>query len=395
MSRRIRSGDLFPTDHPIPASQMIGRAADVKRVATAVMAGTNLVIAGPRRTGKTSVCGAALTLARSKGMYSVAVDLFRIPNAAQLAEALVAGAIANRSAVRRFLHRTRRAGRAVLDVAEQSAEVKIKSELGEDVEIAFRPELASRDPDRYLSYALELPNRIAKIDGKHMIVFFDEFQELVNPRKPYGDPDRLTKRMRSVFQRSDEVGYLFAGSVESVMRDLFAPESRAFGQFGSFFALAPIEAEAWRTGLVGRFSTDRCELDRAALERLIELGELHPRATMLIAQKTHLVSIMLNTRTVDLALVTQGFELALEGDAAVNEQAVERIRRAHKLGLVVARRIALGDEPYRELDDSEAHRAVTALRRGGFIEQPRPRRWRIVNPLLRRYLVDLEPVQIG
>jgi hypothetical protein len=116
---------------------------------------------------------------------------------------------------------------------------------------------------------------------------------------------------------------------------------------------------------------------------------------MLIAQKTHLVSIMLNTHTVDLALVTQGFELALEGDAAVNEQAVERIRRAHKLGLVVARRIALGDEPYRELDDSEAHRAVTALRRGGFIEQPRPRRWRIVNPLLRRYLVDLEPVQIG
>ena len=374
---------------------MIGRSADVKRVATTVMAGTNLVIAGPRRTGKTSVCEAALTLARSKGMYTVAVDLFRIPTAAQLAEALVTGTIANRSAIRRLLHRTRRAGRAVLGVAEQSAEIKIKSELGEDVEIAFRPELAARDPDKYLTYALELPNRIAQIDGKHVIVFFDEFQELVNPRKPYGDPDRLTKRMRSVFQRSDEVSFLFAGSVESVMRDLFAPESKAFAQFGSFYTLAPIEADAWRVGLAERFAADGCEADADALDRLIELGELHPRATMLIAQKTHLVSIMLNERSIDLALVTQGLALALEGDAAVNEQAVERIRRAHKLGLVVARRIALGDEPYRELDDREAHRAVTALRRGGFIEQPRPRRWRIVNPLLRRYLADLEPAPIA
>jgi hypothetical protein len=371
---------------------MIGRSADVKRVATTVMAGTNLVIAGPRRTGKTSVCEAALTLARSKGMYTVAVDLFRIPSAAQLAEALVAGTIANRSAVRRLLHRTRRASRAVLDVAEQSAEIKIKSELGEDVEIAFHPGLAARDPDKYLTYALELPNRIGKLDGKHVIVFFDEFQELVNPRKPYGDPDRLTKRMRSVFQRSDEVSYLFAGSVESVMRDLFAPDSKAFGQFGSFHTLAPIEAEAWRRGLSERFSADGCKIDPATLDRLIELGDLHPRATMLIAQKTHLVSIMLNTRTIDFTLVTQGFALALEGDAAVNEQAVERIRRAHKHALVVARRIALGDEPYRDLDDSEAHRAVTALRRAGFIEQPRPRRWRIANPLLRRYLADLEPV---
>ncbi|MGH3115509.1 MAG: hypothetical protein ACRDQ2_00025 [Gaiellales bacterium] len=390
--RRLRSGDLFPTDHPIPASQMIGRNADVRRVATAAMAGTNLVVAGPRRTGKTSVCEAALNLARSKRMYTVAVDLFRIPTAAQLAEALVAETIANRSAVKRLLHRSRRAGRAVLDIAEQAVEVKMKSELGEDVEIAFRPELAARDPDRYLTYALELPNRIAKLDGKHVIVFFDEFQEIVNPRRPYGDPDALTKRMRSIFQRSDEVSYLFAGSVESVMRDLFAPESKAFGQFGSFSTLAPIDQDSWRSGLTERFAADGCEIDPSALERLIELGELHPRATMLIAQKSHLASIMLATKKIDLSLVAQGFELAREGDAAANEQAVERIRRAHKVGLVVARRVALGDEPYRGLDDSEAHRALTALRNAGVIEQRRPRRWSIANPILRRYLADLEPV---
>lgn len=37
-----------------------------------------------------------------------------------------------------------------------SAVVKSKTELGEELEIAFTPELARRDPERYLDYALAL-----------------------------------------------------------------------------------------------------------------------------------------------------------------------------------------------------------------------------------------------
>ena len=60
-------------------------------------------------------------------------------------------------------------------------------------------------------------------DGKRLILFFDEFQELASARKPYGDPEAVTNRMRAVFQRSTSISYLFAGSIEHVMRDLFAP----------------------------------------------------------------------------------------------------------------------------------------------------------------------------
>ena len=37
---------------------------------------------------------------------------------------------------------------------------------------------------------------------REAILFFDEFQEIASPQQPYGDPDRLTKRMRAIFQRS-------------------------------------------------------------------------------------------------------------------------------------------------------------------------------------------------
>ncbi len=178
----------------------------MREIAATLAGGGHLVISGPRRTGKTSVCDAALRRLESDGLYVVEIDLFRIVSAAELAEALVVQTIANRSALRRIVHQAREAGRLVADAAGVSAVVKSKTELGEEMEIAFMPHLARRDPER----------------------------------APYGDPDALTKRMRAIFQRSPQLNVLFAGSIEHLMRDLFTPRQRALSQFGSFHELRPI-----------------------------------------------------------------------------------------------------------------------------------------------------------
>jgi AAA+ ATPase superfamily predicted ATPase len=191
---REPSAVLFPTDRPLPADLLIGRGEDVREIAATLAGGGHLVISGPRRTGKTSVCDAALRKLEDDGLYVVEVDLFRIASAAELAEALVARTIANRSALRRVVHQAREAGRLVADAAGVSAVVKSKTELSEEIEIAFTPSLAHRDPERYLDYALALPGRIAAADGRRAVVFFDEFQEIAGSRAPYRDLPRNSVR---------------------------------------------------------------------------------------------------------------------------------------------------------------------------------------------------------
>ena len=291
--RRLPSGRLFPTDSPVPAGQLIGRADDIAEMQARLEAGTHLIVAGPRRTGKTSVCEAALGRVSRRGAYTAKLDLFRLADAGELAEAIAAAVIANRSATHRALRRARSAGRAALTAAQARAVLKMVGELGEGVELALTPGLAAQDPERALDLALELPERVAVADGKQLILFFDEFQELASARKPYGDPEAVTNRMRAVFQRTTSVSYLFAGSIEHVMRDLFAPSRRAFSGFGSFYSLRPIEAEEWRAGVAARFAEDGCTVADPALARIVELGGGHPRATMRIAQQTHLVSLEL------------------------------------------------------------------------------------------------------
>lgn len=389
---RQRSTDLFPTDQPIPASQMIGREIDVREIVTGLAAGSNVIVAGPRRSGKTSVCDAALVRLSRRGFYTIGVDLFRIASAAEFAEALVAATIANRSALRRVIHQTRRAGRVVADALQTAAVVKSKAQLGEEIEIAFSPGLAAREPERYLDYALALPGRIAEADGVQAVVFFDEFQEVGSPNEPYGDSDRLTKRMRAIFQRTTSVSYLFAGSLEHLMRDLFTPADRALHQFGGFHDLRPIDDEAWVKGLGARFAADDCDAQPGALARIIEYGEGQPRSTMLIAQKTHLTTVELETRVVDLATVEQGLLAAMAADRVAHEQILERIRRAHKLGLVIAERIARGQPVYTGLARGAVRRALEALRDAGIIESHGRGEWRLSNPLLRRYIQTITPL---
>lgn len=388
---RQASGDLFPTDTPIPASQMIGRADDVREIATALANGTNLIVAAPRRTGKTSVCDAALGRLSRRGYYTVHLDLFRIADAAELAEALTLAVLSNRSAIRRLVRRVRELGRAALTATQAAAILKLKGQLGDAIEVAITPGWAAQNPERALDLALSLPERVAEADGKRLILFFDEFQEVASERRPYGDPDVVTKRMRAIFQRSSSVSYLFAGSLEHVMRDLFAPSQRAFSGFGGFHLLRPITVGDWSQGVTERFAADDCTIEEAALQRIIELGAQHPRATMRIAQQTHLVSVQLDRYEIDLDIVELGYNAALASDVPAMEQTVEHIRRLHKNALQVVRELARAVPISRRLSPAIRDRVLKLLLRAGIVEHVARGNWQIVDPLLQAYLRQLDP----
>jgi DNA-binding transcriptional ArsR family regulator len=317
-----------------------------------------------------------------------AVDLFAIADDVELAETLAAAVLSNRPAMRKLLPRARQFGKQALSVTQSGLVMKMRGQLGEAVELALTPGLAADNPQRALAQALELPQRVALADGKRCIVFIDEFQEIASSRRPYGDADALTKRMRAIFQRSDQVSCLFAGSIEHVMRDLFAPQSRAFSGFGGFYELQPITGQDWRAGLSERFQADGCQIAEQALSRIVELGESHPRVTMLIAQQTHFSSVLLERRHIDLALVEQGYDSAYLRDSALVDQLVDQIRSSHRLALRLARRIAIHATLTSGMHRGEVDRALKKLLEAGLIERAGRGDYRLANPLLRRRLVE-------
>ena len=113
---------------------------------------------------------------------------------------------------------------------------------------------------------------------------------------------------------------------------------------------------------------------------------------MRIAQQTHLTSIELDTRDITLELVALGYRAALRGDRPMMEQTVDRMRTLHRSALPVARSLATGDRPASALHPGARDRVLKLLREAGIAERPARGDWRIVNPLLKAYLADLDPV---
>ncbi|HTW41201.1 MAG TPA: hypothetical protein VMD79_02660 [Solirubrobacteraceae bacterium] len=381
---RVGSAVLFPTDHPLRSADMIGRAGDVDRVALALLGGANVVMAGPRRIGKTTVADAALEVCRKEAAYTAKVDLFDCSDAGTLAHLLALELLANRPPLRRAISDAVRGGRGVVGALRTSATLRARQDLGDDVEITIDIGVAEAEPLKALDSALRLAQRLAERDKRRVVVFFDEFQDITRVR--FGDSDTLTRRIRAVFQRSRDVSVLFAGSIEHLMRDLFGPTERALSQFGAFQELSAITTEEWAGGICNRLALDHTTISTDALTRLLELGEGHPRATMLIAQQAHLQAIEELRHEIDHALVVAALDRALGAEQLRHQQQLERIRSSSRYGERMAIRVAAGAELYQGLKPEQASRALGALRDISVVERAGRGSWHVIDPLLRRYL---------
>ncbi|MGO9248691.1 MAG: AAA family ATPase [Solirubrobacteraceae bacterium] len=378
--------ELFPTDDPVKPDLLIGRGDDVRELASRLGNGTHMVVAGPRRTGKSSVCLAALQRVRSPSVYTAQVDLWDHENRESLTRALAQSIIANRGPVAKALRRARESGRELRELLPVGVTAALRTHLGEDVELAWATQPSGRASAASLSGTIRLAQRIAEQDKKRIVLFMDEFQDIAAPSHRFGDPDVLTKQLRSQLQRSPLISVLFAGSMEHLMRDLFGPARRALSQFGNFHELTPISPREWEAGIAARYRELDVQAAAGAIAEVVALGEGHPRTTMLIARETLTVTLARREGCkIEHGDVRGGQELAMQADRLRHEEIVERLRStAH--AYPIALRVARGQRPYSGTPSSGARRALSMMERAGIAEHHGRGEWVIPEPLLRRYL---------
>jgi len=378
--------ELFPTDDPVKPDLLIGRGSDVRDLASRLGDGAHMVLAGPRRTGKSTVGLATLQRVRSPKIYTAQVDLWDHENLASLTQALAQSIIANRGPVAKALRRARESGRELRELLPVGVTAALRTHLGEDAELAWATQPAGRAPAVSLGATIRLAQKIAEQDKRRIVLFLDEFQDIATPAQRFGDPDVLTKQLRSELQRSPLISVLFAGSMEHLMRDLFGPSRRALSQFGNFHELAPILPSEWETGIDARYRELDVRAPADTIEEIVALGEGHPRTTMLIARETLTVALARReSRGIEHGDVRGGQELAMQADRLRHEEIVERLRStAHAYS--IALRVARGQRPYTGTPSSSVRRALNMMERAGIAVHHGRGEWVIPEPLLRSYL---------
>ena len=124
---------------------------------------------------------------------------------------------------------------------------------------------------------LNAPEIIAKNKHFKICIAFDEFQEIKNI-----DPF-LIRWMRSVFQNQSNISYVFLGSRQSMMQNIFTDTKSVFYEFAVKMNLKAIRKEDWYDFITKKFKETSVEIEPKLIENIIDKSRCHPHFTQYFA----------------------------------------------------------------------------------------------------------------
>jgi len=235
------------------------REDEVTKISSFINGENHLILISPRRFGKTSLIR---KIVNESGRHYVFLDMQLVLSpddfAAQLLKRIYR--IYPVQKLKSFIKSFR-----LIPV------VNLNPVTGE-AEISFKPGSGEMTP---LEDVLNLIEKLST-DKKKIIIVLDEFQEI------FRIGTGLDRFLRSVMQNHRKINYIFMGSSESMIREIFEKKGSPFYRFGSLMTLGKITPEKFTLFLVGKFkgTTGRC---KELSEMILGITDSHPYYTQQLA----------------------------------------------------------------------------------------------------------------
>ncbi|MGB8489919.1 MAG: ATP-binding protein [Bacteroidales bacterium] len=228
------------------------REDELVRISSYIKGENHLVMISPRRYGKTSLIRKVVKESGRKYIY---LDLQLVFSPEDFASQLL------KRVYRIF---TMEKLKGFIKSFRLIPSVLINPLTGE-TEISFRS--GSKD----LTPLEDVLNLIGKLGSakNRLIVVLDEFQEI------FRIGTGLDRLMRSVIQSQSNINYIFLGSSESMIREIFEKKSSPFYRFGTLMTLEKIAPEKFTVFLEERFKKICNQSKDITMEILLLTGS-HP-----------------------------------------------------------------------------------------------------------------------
>ncbi len=136
-------------------------------------------------------------------------------------------------------------------------------------------------------HALDSVNKIAASKGINIKIIFDEFQDIINLYDK-----TILETIRSVAQHHENLTYVFLGSIESIMSEIFESKSSAFFHFANVIHLQGLDQGELLSYTLEQFNTNKITYDKEALFKTIEFLEGHPEYSSKVLQTLYIEALL-------------------------------------------------------------------------------------------------------
>ena len=266
-----------PTRNPFTYGDLVAdesftdRVEELAQLKADIGNGQNVAVIAPRRFGKSSLVRAALSDLVGTGILVVEVDLMSTPTKERLAGKL---AKSIHDDVASVVFKAKERLRIFSSLRIQPV---MTVDIDGSVSFSFSVARSEADIDDTLDRLFELPASIAADQGREVVVYFDEFQEITQI-DPY-----LPAQMRAIFQKQPNVSHVYAGSKRDMMHRLFNDENEPFFRSAKTMEIGLIPEPLFKQFIKGRFDRTSRGVSDDAVDRLLSITKGHPYATQELA----------------------------------------------------------------------------------------------------------------
>jgi Cdc6-like AAA superfamily ATPase len=236
---------------------------------------------------------------------------------------------------------------------------------------------------------LEVPNEVSLGTKKRICIAFDEFQEIRRI-----DPFMLNW-MRSSFQRHREISYIFLGSKQSLMEEIFTSAKSPFYEFATKMNLSVISREELFHFIEQNFKKNALPIRKQTIDSILDKSECQPHFTQYFASVVFdLINAGYKQQDEDFSQLWM--ERIIIPQIDVFQDIFDQLTNSQRVVLqVIAGRNDAGifsesvRIQYNLPVSSSLNEVLKALQKKGLIYKS-PESYKVTNPVLKAWLLRLE-----
>ena len=246
----------------VSGNDFADREKELKELVGKLKENVRIFLVAPRRYGKTSLIKNALEKIEKRGLLTAYVDLYWVTSSKEFFEFYVSSLLRGSKSI------TKRALSIVRDFLPR---LRPRLSFDQDGRVEFTLDISRHQPVEAAEEVFNLPEQIAKAQGKRFVVVLDEFQEILKL-----DGEELERQIRAAIQHHSNVSYLFAGSKSHMLIDMVSDQTRPFYQMGTLMTLDKIPREEFRSFIEAKFIKSGKSISPSALNRILNESDNVP-----------------------------------------------------------------------------------------------------------------------
>lgn len=249
-------------------------------------------------------------------------------------------------------------------------------------------DMVSKDsnPIELFIHSLNVVDKIAMSKDINIKVIFDEFQDITNLYDK-----NILEVLRSVAQHHENITYIFLGSIESIMTQIFESKSSPFFHFASVIKLDGLDVDELYEYTIEQFDKQNIIYDKEVLYKTIKFLEGHPEYSTKVLQTLY-INATLEKKPIDYNDSLEAISFRVVENRAYLDELIYKLK-AKKHHFEVIYNIANNIKS--DIGSATLYNTHISLENMGIIKKVQKGKYEIVDIFLKILLQQHEDVMVS